>query len=96
MKISEIKLGISNVEITGKIIDISEHRDVNTRYGRKKVADAQIEDDSGQIKLSLWENQIETVKVGDKIHITGAYVTEFRDVLQLNIPKTGKLEIVKA
>lgn len=94
MKINEIKRGISNIETTGKIIDISEHRDVNTRYGRKKVADAMIEDDTGQIKLTLWEGQIETVKIGDKVHVVGAYVTEFRDVLQLNIPKSGKLEVL--
>lgn len=95
LKINEIKRGISNVETEGKIIDISDHRDVNTRYGRRRVADAMIEDDTGQIKLTLWENQIDSVKVGDKVHIAGGYVTEFRDALQLNIPKSGKLEIAK-
>ena len=86
---------MSNIVVSGKVIDISDPRDVNTRYGRKRVADAVIEDDSGQIKLSLWEGQIDTVSVGDKISVSGAYVTEFRDTMQLNIPKSGKLEIVK-
>jgi len=94
-KISEIARGMSNIVVSGKVIDISDPRDVNTRYGRKRVADAVIEDDSGQIKLSLWEGQIDTVSVGDKISVSGAYVTEFRDTMQLNIPKSGKLEIVK-
>lgn len=95
MKISEIQRGMSNITIEGKVIDIGEDRSVNTRYGKKTVADAMIEDDSGQIKLTLWENQITSVRVGDKVSVSGAYVTEFRDVLQLNIPRSGKLEVVK-
>ena len=95
MKISEIQRGMSNISAEGKILDISEVREVNTRYGKRNVADAMVEDDSGQIKISLWEDQITSVRVGDKISISGAYVTEFRDVLQLNIPRSGKLELQK-
>ena len=95
MKISEIQRGMSNISVEGKILDISEVREVNTRYGKRNVADAIVEDDSGQIKISLWENQITSVRVGDKISVSGAYVTEFRDVLQLNIPRSGKLELQK-
>ena len=95
MKIGEIQRGMSNVSIEGKVVDISETREVNTRYGKKTVADAMIEDDSGQIKLTLWENQIETVRIGDSLAINGAYVTEFRNVLQLNIPRSGNFEVKK-
>jgi replication factor A1 len=95
MKISEIKSGMSNVTVEGKIIDISETRDVQTRYGKRSVADAIIEDETGQIKLSLWENQISSVSVGDRVMVTGAYATEFRDTLQLSIPRSGKIELVK-
>jgi replication factor A1 len=94
MKISEIQKGMSNVTTEGKVIDISDPREVQTRYGKKNVADAMIEDDSGQIKVSLWENQIEAIKVGDKVSIQGGYVTEFREAMQLNIPRTGKMEVV--
>lgn len=93
MKIAEIQRGMSNISVEGKIIDISETREVNTRYGKRSVADAMLEDDSGQIKLTLWENQITSVRVGDKITVSGGYVTEFRDVLQLSIPRSGKLEV---
>lgn len=95
MKISEIQKGMSNISIEGKVIDISDPREVNTRYGKKSVADAMIEDDSGEIKLSLWENQINEIRIGDKISVEGGYVTEFRDVLQLNIPRSGKIEVKK-
>lgn len=95
MKISEVKRGGSNVSLQAKVIDISDPRDVQTKYGKRSVADATLEDDSGQISLTLWEEKIGSVKIGDTVIISGAYVTEFRDKIQLNIPRTGKIEIVK-
>ena len=92
MKIADIKLGMSGINVEAKIAEIGESRDVNTKYGVKSVADAILEDETGTIKLSLWETQIEEVSVGDKIVVHGAYVTQFRNVLQLSIPKSGKLE----
>ena len=96
MKINEIKPGMSNVSVQAKVIEISETRDVQTKYGRRSVADALLEDETGQINLSLWENQINSVSVGDIVSVSGAYVTQFRDNLQLNIPRSGKIEVVKS
>lgn len=95
MKIAEIKRGMSNIELQAKVVDKSEIRDVQTRYGRRSVADITLEDDSGQISLTLWEDKIGSVSIGDLINLTGAFTTSFRDKLQLNIPRSGKLEIVK-
>lgn len=94
MKISEIKRGVSNIAITAKVVDKGEKREVNTKYGRKSVADVTLEDDSGQITLSLWEEKIDAVRVGDTVSLDGGYVTEFREKMQLNLPRNGKLEIV--
>jgi ssDNA-binding replication factor A large subunit len=96
MKINEIKTGMNNVDLQAKVVDLSETREVQTRYGRRSVADATLEDDTGQISLTLWGDKINSVAVGDTVNVTGAFVTRFRDKLQLNIPKSGKLEVVKA
>lgn len=95
MKISDIKVGMSNVSLQAKVIDISEVRRVRTRYGPRSVADATLEDETGQIVLSLWEKQIESVSVGDMIEIRGAFVTRFKDKLQLNVPRSGKIEVLE-
>ena len=94
MKINEIKFGMRNVNTEGKIVEISGIREVSTRYGRKNVASATIKDDTGEIALTLWENQIDSVSVGDQVKVSGAYVTEFKDQLQLNVPRSGKIEVV--
>ena len=95
MMINAIKRGMSGISVEGRIVDISDTRNVNTRYGPRSVADAMFEDETGSIKLSLWEEKIESVHIGDRIKIDDAYVTEFRNELQLNVPRSGKLEIIE-
>lgn len=95
MKISDVKRGMSNISLQAKVIDITEPRDVQTRYGRRSVADATLEDETGQISLTLWEEKINSVAIGDTVNVTGAFVTSFRDKLQLNVPRLGKIEILK-
>jgi len=94
LKINEIEPGMNNVSVEGMIIEKSEPRSVNTKYGQRSVADVKLEDGTGTIKLSLWEQQIDLVKYGDIVSITGAYITEYRDVIQLNIPRSGTIEVV--
>ena len=94
MKIADVKPGMSNITLEAKVVEISEARDVQTKYGPRSVADAILEDDTGQVSMSLWEGQIKSVSVGDTVNVAGAYSTQFRDKLQLSIPKNGKLEVV--
>lgn len=95
MKIADIKRGMNNIELQAKVVDISEVRQVQTRYGMRSVADITLEDDTGQISLTLWEDKISSVSVGDTVSLAGGFVTAFRDKLQLNIPRNGKLEVTK-
>ena len=94
LKINEIKPGMSGVSMEGNILEKSDPRSVNTRYGQRSVADLTLEDETGTINLSLWEQQIDLVNVGDRVSIKGAYVTEYRNVTQLNIPRSGTIEVV--
>jgi replication factor A1 len=93
MKISELQTGNSSVEVSGKVKEISEPRTFN-KFGRElKVANAVLEDDSGSIKLTLWNADIEKVKVGDTVKLTNGYVNEFQGEKQLTTGKFGKLEV---
>jgi replication factor A1 len=94
MKISELKVNQGNVEVEGVIKNISEPRTFN-KYGKDlKVANAALEDDSGDIKLSLWNDDILKVKVGDKIKIVNGFVSEFNGIKQLSSGKFGKIEVL--
>lgn len=93
MKIGEIQNGASDVSIEGTVVEVGEPREVRTRFGPKRVADAIIEDDTGRIKLSLWEDNIDKVKQGQKITLAGCYVTEWNGTLQLNMTRQATMEL---
>lgn len=95
MKINELKLGANEVNLTAKVASISEPRNVRTKLGyQTKVATATIEDDTGQIPLTLWGKQIDEINEGDTIEIKSGYLTEFRGELQLNVPRKGEIKVV--
>jgi replication factor A1 len=92
MKITELTPGIRGVSVEGKIESIAEPRTVNLRAGgTARVADAVITDDSGSIKLSLWDDQIDMVQEGDTVIIENGYTQAFRGDNSLNIGRYGKL-----
>lgn len=94
MKIVDLKSGQSGVEIEGTVIEVGEVREFN-RFGRTiKVATATVKDDSGQINISLWNEDINKVKKGDKIKVTNGFVKEFQNEPQLTAGKFGKIEVV--
>jgi replication factor A1 len=59
------------------------------------VADAIVGDDSGTIKLTLWNEQIAQVNVNDKIKIENGYVTSFKGEVNLNVGKFGTMTVNK-
>ena len=82
--------------IEGVIESISEPRTVNLKTGgQAQVADAQLKDETGQIKLSLWDAQIKMVKQGSKVRIENGYISTFRGENALNVGKFGKLVVLE-
>ena len=96
MKINELRDGMRKVDIEGTIVEKADAREVRSRYTNEtyRVADATIEDETGTITLTLWNEQIEQVRVGDRVRIENGYIKSFRDVLQLNSGKYGTLTVL--
>ncbi len=92
MNVSEIRDGMSNVEFSGEIVEMSEPREVITKFGNTTVATAKIKDETGTINLSLWGKQISTVNVGDKVEVTGGYTRSFKNEVQVNVGKSGSIK----
>ncbi len=84
------------VDAEGEIAEMSDSRTVNLRTGGEaKVADCTLKDESGQVRLSLWDDQIDQVKLGSKVRITNGYTNSFRGELRLNVGKFGRLEVLE-
>ena len=94
MKIKDLKPKIGNVDVVVDIIDIGAPREFQ-KFGKPgRVATAIAKDDSGDVKLTLWNEDIDKIKAGDKVHLTNGYVNEWQGEIQLTTGRMGKMEVV--
>ena len=95
--ISQLRSGMTRLDtVEGTIDSVGEPRTVNLRAGgQAQVADAVLKDDTGQIKLTLWDAQIKMVKSGSKVSIENGYINSFKGENSLNVGKYGKLNIIE-
>lgn len=89
--IQDIRNGQQRIIVEGCVEDISNTRTVKSRKTGEdlKVADATISDETGSIKLVLWNNQIPQVKPNTSIRIEEGFAQSYKDELQLSIGKWG-------
>ena len=94
MNISELTPKQGNVNIIVEVVEVSEAREFK-KFGKPgKVATATVKDESGEIKLSLWNEQADQGKAGDRGKITNGYVSEWQGEKQLTSGRAGTLEVV--
>jgi len=95
LKIKDLRNGMKRVDVEAKVLEKGEPREVMSRYKNEtyRVANVIISDDTGQIKLTLWNDQIEQVNENDTVKIENGYVTSFRGEIQLNVGRYGKLTV---
>ena len=92
MKISEAKpnsnASLDEVEITGK----GEVREFVKFDKPGRVCNCTIKDDSGEMELTLWNDEIDSVNEGDKLKITDGWVKEWNGKVQISAGRNGKID----
>ena len=92
LSIKDLQDKMTQIRLKAKVLEISKPNLVYTRYGNyASVANALIADNTGTIKLCLWNEQINCVSEGDTIQIENARAFTFRGQRQLRIGKKGLL-----
>ena len=96
MEIKDLKNGMKRVEVEAVVMEKGNPRQVQSRFKDETytVGDAIVQDETGTIKLTLWNEQIDQVQVGNRIKIENGYVTSFKAEIQLNVGKYGKLTVL--
>ncbi len=95
MEIKDLAAGQGKIDITVEVASIETPRTFD-KFGKSgKVANAKAKDTTGEITLTLWNEQCDLVKAGMKVHIINGYVSEFKGEKQLGTGKFGRLEIVQ-
>jgi hypothetical protein len=94
--IRDLRAGMSHVSLKAEVLEVTQPKHVVTRYGNlASLAKALIADETGKIKLCLWNEQIDSVAAGDTVQIENARTSTFRGERQLSLGKKGTLSNIE-
>lgn len=94
--IADLRPGMTKVNLKAEVLEIAEPKRVVTRYGNNaNIVKVLIGDETGTIKLCLWNEQMDNVSKGDIIQIENAQASAFRGERQLALGKRGTLTTIK-
>ena len=94
--IKDLRHGMTRVTLKAKVLEVTKPKQVFTRYGNyATLAKAVIADGTGEIKLCLWNEQIDAVSAGDTVQIENARTSTFRGERQLSLGKNGTLSNIE-
>ena len=95
VKLKDLRPGMEHVDIQVRLVVLEEPREVETNYGVTHVlVEGQVEDDSGGMKLTVWNEKIELidgVKVGDMVELKDCFITSFKGVLSINVGRDSEI-----
>jgi len=96
MAIKDLGIKQGNVDLTAEVVEIGEVREFN-KFGKTgRVSTAKLKDETGEINLSLWNEDIDKIKVGDTVQIKNGFVNEWQGTPQLTTGRQGTLEVVES
>ncbi|UCH02052.1 MAG: hypothetical protein JSV20_09640 [Candidatus Bathyarchaeota archaeon] len=94
-KIDNLKIGMKKINIIGRIIEKPPASLVNTRWGSQAcVSNVTIADNTGSIRLSLWNDQIDMVQIDDQVELKNCYVARYAGTPQIRLGRKGTITIV--
>jgi len=94
--ISDLRCGMKRINLKARVLNVPKATLVFTRFGEyARVANALIADETGAIKLCLWNEKINAVSVDSVVQIENASVTKFRGEKQLRLGKNARLRVIE-
>jgi replication factor A1 len=95
-KIGDLKVGMKRVSLKAEMLEIPKSKIVYTRYGTTAcISNALIRDETGSMKMSLWNQQIDMVHKGDVVDVRNGEVAWFSGERQLRLGRSGSLSVIE-
>ncbi len=96
VRISDLRRGVKHVVVEGVVKGLEPAKEYRLPEPLEpaKLVLARLADESGEIKLALWNYDAEGVEEGRRIRVEDGYVTSFRGELQLNVGFTGRVVLL--
>ena len=96
-KIEGLKTGMKRINVKARILAISRPILALTRYNDYvKFTNVTLTDETGTVKLTLWNDRINSLSINDMVDIENASVTAYKGETQLRIRRHSKLRVVHA
>ncbi|MCW4001441.1 MAG: hypothetical protein NWE93_14510 [Candidatus Bathyarchaeota archaeon] len=96
LKIEDLRVGMKKINAAAQVVEVAEPSKVHTQFrDNAVVSNAVIEDETGRMLLCLWDQQVNTVHVGDCIEVRNAHVAMFKGERQLRLGKNGSITILE-
>ncbi|MBR9690572.1 hypothetical protein GOV08_02705, partial [Candidatus Woesearchaeota archaeon] len=96
MKINELEPKTGDVNLTAIVKEIGEVREFEKGGAKGRFAKAIIKDESGECKMTLWNEQVDEVTVGAKIKIFKGWADEWKGEMEVSTGKFGELEVLES
>jgi replication factor A1 len=94
--VQDLRHGMRKVNIEARVLETSAPLTVQTRYGNSaKLTNAWIADETGKIKLCLWNDQAESVTAGKTVQVKNAQVYTFKGERQLCLGRIGTVNVLQ-
>ena len=96
IRIKDLNSRVKHFNLKANVVEKSMTRKVYSRAGLSyHLSLATISDNTGSIKLPLWNTQTDLISVGDRVQIENGGVKRFRGELQVIVGKKGKLNVIE-
>lgn len=91
--VGSLREGMKYVHVEGVILEKAHARAVRGRRPGESlsVTEAGLGDESGRMVLTLWNQQIKMIQVGDRVRVENGFVGGYRGITQLSAGKTGRI-----
>jgi replication factor A1 len=95
--LGELKDGMWNVNVIGRVTYVSDEREFTRRDGSPgRVASVLLEDDTGTVRLSLWDDDVdlkEEMEIGSNIAVENGYTRISLGTVGLNAGQNSQITI---
>jgi replication factor A1 len=88
-KVKDLKAGLRNVEVIGKIIGL-QSKEVKVKEETKKLWTGLIGDETGKIEFSAWHDF--QLKSGEVIKISGGWISSWKNLIRLSFDERTEVE----
>lgn len=94
MKVNELKARAPVDSLELEVVSVGDVREFANQNGSGKVCNCAAKDSTGEVQLTLWNEQTALVEEGNKIKIEDGWTSEYQGQIQVSTGKKGKLTVL--